>query len=81
MQCTYDPKRKTLVIGNQYADFIGEELGIRFYEDPRYGDEAGLWAVYKNRIVPTDYMELPDALEIDDASDFIDCYDYPDKED
>lgn len=80
LNTTYDDKTKVLRVQShrstevRKADFIGESLGIRFYEDPFYGDETGLWAVFRGRVAPTDYFEVPDADEIDNASDFFECY-------
>lgn len=56
------------------ATHIETVCGIHFYEDPRYGDEAGLWAVYQGKSYPTDYFHAPDADEIGDVRDFLECY-------
>lgn len=48
--------------------------GIQFFEDPFYGDEAGMWLVFKGRAAPSDYFSVPDAEEIGDPEDFFECY-------
>lgn len=57
------------------ATLIDTVSGIQFFEDPFYGDDAGLWAAYKGQVAATDYFEVPDAEEIgEDPDDFMLCY-------
>jgi hypothetical protein len=64
------------------ATLIGTVAGITFYEDPDYGDDTGLWAVYKSEAQPTDWFHLPEMEEIIDPEDnpdacaeaFMACY-------
>jgi hypothetical protein len=76
MEARYNDKR--LWVSHQgrmlEAEFIEECAGIRFYEDPFYGDDTGLWAVHANVAVGTDYFEVPDAEEIGDPAEFMECY-------
>lgn len=63
-----------LTVNGAKATFIDEVSGISFFEDPQYGDETGLWAVYKGRVTATDYFSVPDAEEIEDPAEFFECY-------
>jgi len=42
------------------APLIGVYLGLCFYEDPRWGDEEPLLAVYKGRVVCSGFYEVPE---------------------
>lgn len=48
------------------ATLIGTVAGVRFYEDPEYGDEAPLLAErpFRKDLETTDWYELPDYLEV-----------------
>ena len=56
------------------ATVLDTVQGVTFYEDPRYGGDTGMWAEYKSEAVKTDYYDVPDADEMGDPEDFIDCY-------
>lgn len=43
-----------------HATLIGTVEGVMFYEHPVYGDEAGMLAIYRNKMVATDWFDLPE---------------------
>lgn len=66
--------RGVLTVNGKEALKIDKVSGIEFYECPIWGDEAGLWAVFKGEVFSTDYFHAPDEDEIGDPQEFADCY-------
>ena len=57
------------------ATLIGTVSGIKFFEDPHFGDDCGMWAVYKGEAILTDWCDLPTEEELEGSPEaFMECY-------
>jgi hypothetical protein len=59
----YGPKAQAL-ISKDCPTFIGVVAGIRFYENPKLGDEAPLIAKVEGLWVSTCFWEVPELDEL-----------------
>lgn len=59
----YGPKAQEL-ISKDTPTLIGVVAGIRFFENPRLGDEAPLIAKHNGKWVSTCFWEIPELEEL-----------------